>query len=80
MKSYGREQLVALLGGALVLYTIVSSSQRRALQQLTAFAGDNMPAALETAAMDLDFSACDERKNTEPDPRSNSRSKPFQIQ
>jgi integrase len=59
---------------------VVSSSQRRALQPLTAFAGNTMPAALQTAAMDLDFSPCDEGKNTEPDPRSNSRSKTFQIQ
>ena len=47
--------------------------QRRALQQLSAFAnGGTMPAELQTAAMDLDFSGSGEGENTL---RSNSRSK-----
>ena len=59
---------------------IVPTSQRRALQQLSAFAsGETIPAALQTAAMDLDFSSRDEEQNGEPHPRSNSRSKTFQI-
>ena len=54
---------------------IVPTAQRRALQQLSAFAsGGTMPAALETAVMDLDFSARDDEEN----PRSNSRSKTVQ--
>jgi integrase len=58
---------------------IVPTSQRRALQQLSAFAnGGTVAAALETAAMDLDFSATDQ-KDAGCDPRSNSRSKTFQI-
>jgi hypothetical protein len=59
---------------------IVPTSQRRALQQLTAFAGGgNMPAELETAALDLDFSAGAEEESAGTGPRSNSRSKTFQI-
>jgi len=59
---------------------IVPTAQRRALQQLSAFAnGGTVPAALETAAMDLDFSGSAEDKNAELDLRSNSRSKTFQI-
>jgi hypothetical protein len=55
---------------------IVPTSQRRALQQLTAFAGGgNMPAELETAALDLDFSAGAEEESAGTGPRSNSRSK-----
>jgi integrase len=58
---------------------IVPTAQRRALQQLSAFAsGGTVPAALQTAAMDLDFPARDE-KATEQDSRSSSRSKTFQI-
>jgi len=54
----------------------VSSSQRRALEQLAAFAhGETKPAELETAALDLDFSGRPDEKNL----RSNSRSKTFQI-
>jgi hypothetical protein len=50
------------------------------LQQLKAFAsGGTMPAELETAAVDLDFSASAEEKNAQMEPRSNSRSKTFQI-
>jgi len=58
---------------------IVSTSQRRALDQLSVFANSGtIPAALQTAAMDLDFSArADE--NAELNARSNSRSKTFQI-
>lgn len=60
---------------------IVPASQRRALQQLSAFAnGGTVPAELQTAAMDLDFTARDEEKNGELEVRSNSRSKTFQIQ
>jgi integrase len=59
---------------------IVPTAQRRALDQLSVFAnGGITPAALQTAAMDLDFSARDEEQNVEPDLRSNSRSKTFQI-
>jgi integrase len=55
---------------------IVPAAQRRALQQLSAFAnGGAIPAELQTAAMDLDFSASDEGQEA----RSNSRSKTFQI-
>jgi integrase len=55
---------------------IVPTAQRRALDQLSVFAsGTPSPAALQTAEMDLDFSARDERGNT--DLRSNSRSKTF---
>jgi hypothetical protein len=51
-----------------------------ALQQLTAFAGGGtMPAELETAALDLDFSAGAEEESAGTGPRSNSRSKTFQI-
>jgi integrase len=58
----------------------VPTSQRRALQQLSAFAsGGTMPAELETAALDLDFSASAEEESAEMDLRSNSRSKTFQI-
>jgi integrase len=59
---------------------IVPTSQRRALDQLSVFANNGtVPAALQTAAMDLDFSAHDEQENAEIDLRSNSRSKTFQI-
>ncbi|HMD16839.1 MAG TPA: hypothetical protein VKH18_09235 [Terriglobales bacterium] len=59
---------------------IVPTSDRRALQQLSAFAsGGTIPAALQTAALDLDFSAGAEEENAGPGPRSNSRSKTFQI-
>ena len=55
---------------------IVPVAQRRALQQLSAFAnGGAIPVQLRTAAMDLDFSASDEGQRA----RSNSRSKTFQI-
>jgi site-specific recombinase XerD len=58
---------------------IVPTSQRRALQQLSAFAsGGTIPAALQTAAMDLDFTERDEKDDAQ-DSRSNSRSKTFQI-
>jgi integrase len=58
---------------------IVPSSQRRALQQLSAFAsGGNLTAVQKTAAMDLDFSTPDVLENAEHDPRSNSRSKTVQ--
>jgi hypothetical protein len=51
----------------------VSTAQRRALQQLAAFAqGEIKPAELETADLDLDFS-------TGAEARSNSRSKTFQL-
>jgi integrase len=60
---------------------IVPTSQRRALQQLSAFAsGGTMPAELQTAALDLDFSAGAEEESGETGPRSNSRSKTFHIQ
>ncbi len=59
---------------------IVPTAQRRALQQLTAFAsGGTVPAELETAAMALDFSASAEEKGAQMELRSNSRSKTFQI-
>jgi hypothetical protein len=59
---------------------IVPAAQRQALQQLSAFAkGGAIPAELQTAAMDLDFSAGAEEKNGSPGPRSNSRSKTFHI-
>jgi L-asparaginase II len=59
---------------------IVPTSQRRALQQLSVFAnGGTMPAALQTAAMALDFSAHAGEENAGQDVRSNSRSKTFQI-
>jgi hypothetical protein len=55
---------------------IVPSSQRRALQQLSAFvSAGSLPVEQQTAAMDLDFSAPDAGQ----EPRSNSRSKTFQI-
>ena len=55
---------------------IIPSSQRRALQQLSAFAGvGTTTATQQTAAMDLDFS----ETSDENEPRSNSRSKMFQI-
>lgn len=58
---------------------IVPTSQRRALQQLSAFAsGGTIPAAMQTAAMDLDFTERDEKDDAQ-DSRSNSRSKTFQI-
>jgi len=45
---------------------IVPTAQRRALQQLSAFAsGGTVPAELETAAMALDFSAGDEEKSVQ---------------
>jgi integrase len=53
---------------------IVPASQRRALQQLSVFAkSGTIPAELQTAAMDLDFSKSDEKET-----RSNSRSKTVQ--
>lgn len=54
----------------------ISSSQRRALQQLTAFAGGaGLPAVQQTAMdLDLDFSSSD----TAVEARSNSRSKTVQ--
>jgi Phage integrase family len=56
---------------------IVPTSQRRALQQLSAFAsGGTMPAELQTAALDLDFSAGAEEKSAGLGPRS----KTFHIQ
>ncbi|MFZ0862268.1 MAG: site-specific integrase [Candidatus Sulfotelmatobacter sp.] len=60
---------------------IVPTSQRRALQQLSAFAsGGTIPAALQTAAMDLDFTEREEDERDAPENlRSNSRSKTFQI-
>ena len=59
---------------------VVSTSQRRALQQLSAFAQSETKAAeLETAALDLDFSAMPEEKSAPQELRSNSRSKMFQI-
>ena len=51
---------------------IVPSAQRRALQQLSAFAGSGVPAEQQMAPRNLDFSESE-------DPRSNSRSKTFQI-
>jgi integrase len=55
---------------------IVPTAQRRALQQLSAFAhGRTVPAELETAAMALDFSANAAEKSAQMDIRSNSRSK-----
>jgi hypothetical protein len=57
---------------------VVSTSQRRALQQLSAFAeSETKPAELETAALGLDFSA--EEKSAPLELRSNSRSKTFHI-
>lgn len=53
----------------------VKSSQQRACQQLSAFAG-GLPAAAQTGALDFDFTQRDEGEET---PRSNSRSKTFQI-
>jgi hypothetical protein len=59
---------------------IVPTSQRRALQQLSAFAsGGIMPAELETATLDPDFSVGAEEESAGTGPRSNSRSKTFQI-
>jgi integrase len=60
---------------------IVPTSQRRALRQLSAFAsGGTIPAALQTAVMDLDFSEREEDEKDAPENlRSNSRSKTFQI-
>lgn len=60
---------------------IVPTSQRRALQQLSAFAsGGTIPAELQTAAMDLDFTEREEdEKDVAENLRSNSRSKTFQI-
>jgi site-specific recombinase XerC len=59
---------------------IVPTAQRRALHQLSAFAsGETVPAELQTAAMDLDFSTSAEEESTQMDLRSNSRSKTFQI-
>ncbi len=55
---------------------IVPSSQRRALQQLSAFAGGgDVTATQQIAPIDLDFS----ETSDENDPRSNLRSKTFQI-
>jgi integrase len=51
---------------------IVPSAQRRALQQLSAFVGSGVPAEQQMAPRNLDFSESE-------DPRSNSRSKTFQI-
>jgi hypothetical protein len=50
------------------------------LQQLSAFAnGGTVPPALQTAAIDLNFSASIEEETAQMDLRSNSRSKTFQI-
>ena len=55
---------------------IVPTSQRRALQPLSEFAsGETVPAVLQTAAMDLDFTSRDEAENGEP----NSLSKTFPV-
>jgi len=51
---------------------IVPSAQRRALQQLSAFAGSGVPAEQTIPSLDLNFSGSE-------DSRSNSRSKTFQI-
>jgi integrase len=54
----------------------ISSSQRRALQQLTAFAGGGLPGPQQTEMdLDLDFSGSGAGQEV----RSNSRSKTFQI-
>jgi integrase len=59
---------------------IVPTSQRRALQQLSAFAnGGTVRAELKAAAMALDLSASAEDESAQTDQRSNSRSKTFQI-
>jgi hypothetical protein len=58
---------------------IVPTSQRRALQQLTTFAGTGaLPAPQQIGEMDLDFT---ERRegNVAENLRSNSRSNTFQI-
>jgi hypothetical protein len=53
----------------------ISSSQRRALQQLTAFAGGGLPAVQQTAMdLDLDFSSSEAGEEA----RSKSRSKTVQ--
>lgn len=52
----------------------ISSSQRRALQQLTVFAGGGLPGPQQTADLDLDFSGSDAGQEA----RSNSRSKTVQ--
>jgi integrase len=58
---------------------IIPTSQRRALQQLSAFAGTGaLPAPQQIGEMDLDFTERDE-KDAAQDSRSNSRSKTFQI-
>jgi integrase len=60
---------------------IVPTSQRKALNQLSVFAnvGTTAAGALQTAAMDLDFSARDDEQKAELDLRSKSRSITFQI-
>lgn len=59
---------------------IVPSSQRRALQQLSVFAsGGIASAALETAALVLDFSANAKSESARIERLSNSRSKTFHI-
>jgi len=58
----------------------VPTSQRRALDRLSVFANNGTtPAELQTAAMDLDFSARDEDESSEAEQRSNSRFKTSQI-
>ena len=59
---------------------IVPTSQRRALQQLSAFAGTGaVPAPQQIGEMDLDFTERGEEENVAENLRSNSRSKTFQI-
>ena len=53
----------------------VKSSQQRACQQLSAFAG-GLPATAQIGALNLDFT---ERGEDGEIPRSDSRSKTFQI-
>ena len=63
-------------GTTLDIYAqIIASSQRRALQQLTAFVGDGaLPAVEQTSDLRLDFSSSDAGLEA----RSNSRSKTVQ--
>jgi integrase len=59
---------------------IVPTSQRRALQQLSVFAGTGaLPAPQQIGEMDLDFTERREEENVAENLRSNSRSKTFQI-
>ena len=53
----------------------VKSSQQRACEQLSAFAG-GLPVAAQIGALDLDFTECNEGEES---PRSNSRSTTFPI-